>query len=280
METKTLLTEAPALEVTAWGSREHEPDLKLRQAGAGDATDAEAGFTGPDVTSSSDEYARRFRGELGRYLLRCQRRHLLNLLSSVPGQEILDVGGGHAHAAVPLSEQGYRVTVLGSAPCCEQRLQKLLEPKNYRFEVGSVLRPDLPDRSYDTVVSLRMMAHVQDPEEFLGELCRMSRRAVVFDFSNRRSLNAAAPALFRAKAGVERNTRPFFMHRPADVADMLNNHGYRVTGVTGLTLWPLAMHRLFHSVAATQLVEALPQVMGLTRSLGTTLMWLAERKTD
>jgi hypothetical protein len=61
-------------------------------------------------------------GGAGEYFL-AERRQCLDLLRHLPGARVLDVGGGHAQLADP-SENGYAVTVTGSADSCRRRLDQ------------------------------------------------------------------------------------------------------------------------------------------------------------
>ncbi len=68
-----------------------------------------------DVSSSSDDYARRFAGAVGQWFLDIQTGITLDLLRELPpAASVLDVGGGHAQVAPPLIAAGYDVTVIGS----------------------------------------------------------------------------------------------------------------------------------------------------------------------
>src|SRR5215210_4965036 len=77
-----------------------------------------------DIDTSSEDYARRFSGAVGRWFVETQTRITLSLIGALPvGASVLDVGGGHAQIAPPLIEAGYEVTVVGSDASCSARLQ-------------------------------------------------------------------------------------------------------------------------------------------------------------
>ena len=48
-----------------------------------------------DIETSSEDYASRFAGGVGRYFLDEQTRITLELLGDVRGSSVLDVGGAH-----------------------------------------------------------------------------------------------------------------------------------------------------------------------------------------
>ena len=93
-----------------------------------------------DVESSSEEYARRFGGPVGRWFLATQTRVTLDALAGLPpGSTVLDVGGGHAQVAPPLIEAGYRVSVAGSEAACGRRLVPWTSVGLCRFDVADLL---------------------------------------------------------------------------------------------------------------------------------------------
>ena len=82
----------------------------LTASGATGAPEA-AQEPGPDVETSSEDYARRFAGGVGAWFVEAQARITLELLAPWPRARVLDVGGGHAQLTGPLVEAGYDVTV-------------------------------------------------------------------------------------------------------------------------------------------------------------------------
>ena len=79
------------------------------------ATDPQCPFPETaDIHTSSDEYATRFSGAAGTWMLDVQEQITRRLLRGFEGSSVLDVGGGHGQLAIPLCRDGWRVTVLGS----------------------------------------------------------------------------------------------------------------------------------------------------------------------
>ncbi|MGB3514268.1 MAG: hypothetical protein WBA93_34670 [Microcoleaceae cyanobacterium] len=48
-----------------------------------------------EIETSSDDYASRFAGNIGAWLLKIQEEATLKMLAPHPNAKILDVGGGH-----------------------------------------------------------------------------------------------------------------------------------------------------------------------------------------
>jgi 2-polyprenyl-3-methyl-5-hydroxy-6-metoxy-1,4-benzoquinol methylase len=221
-----------------------------------------------DVETSSEDYARRFSGAVGRWFLERQTRLTLELLSPFPGARVLDVGGGHGQLAGPLAERGFEVTVLGSAAACIERVRPLVDSGRVSFRVGELAPLPFPDGSFDVVLAFRLLPHAEPWRELICEMCRVARRAVVFDYPTRRSVNAASGALFRAKQGVEGNTRPFTVFAERDVAAAVRKAGARETGRRPEFSLPMALHRALGLAALSRSAEGVLAALGFTRWLG------------
>src|SRR3954447_15535567 len=146
-----------------------------------------------DIGTSSEDYARRFTGAVGRWFIETQTRITLGFLGALPvGASILDVGGGHGQITPPLLEAGYEVTVAGSDPSCATRLQPWISAGRCKFEVADLRTLPYPDRSFDAVVCLRLLPHSVDWRNLIAELCRVASRSVIVDYPSLRSANIVA----------------------------------------------------------------------------------------
>lgn len=232
----------------------------------------------PDVETSSEGYASRFRGESGRYFLEVQTAIALEMLAPYPGARVLDVGGGHAQLAVPLVERGFDVTVVGSGEVCRDRLDRLLPRDQFAFQACDLLRLPFADRSFDVVIAFRLIAHVERWRELVRELCRVAERAVILDYSDARSFNLFYGPLFRLKKAIEGNTRTFLVFRPGEVAGEMARHGF-CRPVTRRELFvPMVVHRAVDRGGFSRGVERVSSLVGLTRALGSPVVLRAERQ--
>lgn len=221
-----------------------------------------------DVETSSEGYARRFSGAVGRWFLEVQARFTLALLRPWPGATVLEVGGGHGQLTGALIEAGHAVTVYGSRPSCGDRIRPLLEAGRVRFQAGDLLHAPYPDRAFDLVLAYRLLPHVREWEALAAELCRLARRAVLVDYPTRRSINAVAGLLFSWKQDVEGDTRPFRVFRDAELTRAFARAGFRATGRRPQFVVPMALHRALRLAPASRSVEALAAALGLRRLLG------------
>ena len=179
-----------------------------------------------DIETSSEDYALRFSGEIGAWLLKVQEEATLQMLDSYPNAKILDVGGGHGQLTNALVQNGYQVTVLGSADICKIKIQHFIDRNLCSFKVGNILTLPYPDRAFDIVVSYRLLSHVSQWQQFLSELATVARQAVIVDYPAVRSVNYIAPYLFQLKKGIEGNTRSFTCFQESELLEVFKPLGF------------------------------------------------------
>jgi len=232
-----------------------------------------------DIATSSEDYARRFTGAVGRWFVETQARITLGLLSTLPvGSSILDVGGGHAQITPPLLEEGYEVTVVGSDPACAVRLQPWLANGRCKFEVADLRALPYPDHSFDAVVCLRLLPHSVDWTALIGELCRVASRSVLLDYPSMRSVNIIAERFFEVKKGIELNTRRFLTFSPHQVRAAFADRGFVVRAEQPQFLLPMVLHRVANKSLLSRAAEVPGRWLGLTRRFGSPVIVRADRR--
>ncbi len=237
---------------------------------------ADIGSEFADLDPSTDRYARRFQGPAGEWLLSCQTKALRRLCAPYPGARVLDVGGGHAQVATPLLDDGHEVCVYASSQEALGQMRRLHRP-GLTTEVGPLRALPYADRSFDVVTSFRILAHVGDWQAFLGELCRVARRAVIVDFPIASGANTLEPLLFGLKKRLEGDTRRFqTMSRP-QVLKTLAAAGFAPQGEIGKFVLPMVVHRKLARPAHSARLEAKLRALRLDRSFGTPVVLCAAR---
>jgi 2-polyprenyl-3-methyl-5-hydroxy-6-metoxy-1,4-benzoquinol methylase len=229
-----------------------------------------------DVETSSDAYAGRFAGAVGAYFLEVQAEATLDLLRPWPGARVLDVGGGHGQVTGPLVDAGYQVTVLGSAPRCESRVKRWTRDGKAGFAAGDLLSPPFPERSFDVVLSYRLLPHVRRWPELVAGLARLARVAVVVDYPTTRSVNALSRWTFGLKKGVEGDTRPFRVFRDHEIEEAFAEQGLAPTGRQPQFLFPMALHRATGSATLARAIEGAGGALGLRRAFGSPVILRTE----
>jgi ubiquinone/menaquinone biosynthesis C-methylase UbiE len=234
-----------------------------------------------DLGTSSEDYARRFTGAVGRWFLETQARITLGLFGALPaGASVLDVGGGHAQIAPQLIRAGYEVTVVGSNPVCAVRLRPWIADGRCRFEVADLRALPYPPASFDAVVCLRLLPHSVSWAGLITELCRVAGQSVLLDYPSRRSANVLSSSyLFRIKRGIELNTRRFRTFSPAQIRSAFADHGFIVRDEQAQFLLPMVLHRLINRPAISKAAEFPGRLLGLTRWFGSPIIVRADRRT-
>ncbi len=233
-----------------------------------------------DIETSNDDYATRFKGATGAWMLEVQERGVLSLLreKAAPGATVLDVGGGHGQLAIPLCRDGYKVTVIGSAESCRHRISEIVDSGACKFDVGNVVALPYPDKSFDAVVAVRMLTHCSVWPQLVKEMCRVSRGPVITDYPTSQSLNAIAPALFEAKKKYEKNTRTWTLFKHRRVREAFDAAGYAETRRYAQFFLPMVIHRALKCRALSAFLEGTCRVIGLTRLWGTPVIIREEPK--
>ena len=233
-----------------------------------------------DIATSSEDYARRFAGPVGRWFIDTQARITLGFLGALPvGASVLDVGGGHGQIAPALIEAGYEVTVVGSDSSCGARLQPWIAGGRCRFEVANLRALPFADASFDAVVCLRLLPHSVCWTGLIQEICRVASRSVVVDYPSLRSANIVASRFFSVKRGIELNTRQFMSFWPSQIHSAFAAQGFVIGAEQPQYLLPMVLHRLANQSLFSRAAEVPGRWLGLTRRFGSPVILRADRKT-
>lgn len=229
----------------------------------------------PDVETASADYASRFAGRAGDYMLGVQSELVGRLISPHRGGTLIDVGGGHGQLRGLYDALAMRYTIQGSSGECFARLGAC-GPGESRV-VSDLRALPFPDRSFDVVVSVRLIPHLTDWAVVLAEMCRVAGKAVVIDYPSKRSLNALTPLLFPLKKGVEGNTRTYLSFTRGQFRDVLEANGFRIATEIRQFFVPMMLHRATGAPAGLRFAERLARRVGLTRMLGSPALLCAVR---
>lgn len=222
----------------------------------------------PDIQTSTDQYAHRFDGPVGRWLLDVQWRAVHTLLRECPGNHVLELGGGHAQITGRLLDHGYHVSVLGSCTSCAHRLKPFLQNQHCVFQAGDLLNLPYEDQSFDVVIALRVMAHLNDWCRLLAEATRVARHTIIIEFPTPQSVNVIQKLLFPLKSAIEGQTRTFRCFTDGMIINACRPLGYEPTGRQRQFFFPMALHRAMKMPRLSRSLESSSQALGLTHALG------------
>jgi SAM-dependent methyltransferase len=235
----------------------------------------------PDVETASDVYARRFGGPVGAYFLEQQTTAVARLLSSfnTEGRRALDVGGGHGQLTSLLLQLGFDVWVQGSAPSCQHRLlnSMLQHSGRVHFVTSGLWTLPFPDRSFDLVLGIRLLAHVERWEALLSEMARVCRYQLLVEYPPIMSGNLFDRWLFPLKRKIETDTRPYFCYSSRQLSQALREFGFVRFSSEKQFFLPMVVHRALKRPSLSRHLEACSRWLGMTRMLGAPVILLAER---
>lgn len=255
------------------------PRRKRRLAsGEGASHDTEA----PDIVTASDDYASRFRGAAGQFLLDRQVevvRRILDAATPRPG-EVIEVGGGHAQLTPAFLDAGCRVSVQGSSPDCFARLGALQERhvEHLDLRVGSLWALPYEPRSADLVCAIRLLAHVERWRELLAEMARVTRHHLVVDVPVPTMMQRIGERAWFLKRRLEKNTRPYFLYPMIDIVAELDALGFDMRLAVGQFVVPMVIHRHLRLPALSRTMERLGERIGLHPRMGNPVLLLASRR--
>lgn len=231
-----------------------------------------------DIETASEDYARRFSGEIGKYFLDVQAKITLELLKPWTNAKVLDVGGGHAQIAIPLVKAGYDITVVGSDDVCKTRLDKYLDKGSFKYETCNLLSLPFDNEEFDVVTCFRLLTHEENWKIQISELCRVAKYSVIIDYPDIRSFNIFYKFLFKIKKKYEGNTRTFRNFSRKELIGEFEKNGFSSPLVKTEFFLPMVIHRALKNVALMKTLESFFYFLGLTKYLGSPVILRVEAK--
>jgi ubiquinone/menaquinone biosynthesis C-methylase UbiE len=146
------------------------------------------------------------------------------------------------------------------------------------FRVGDAHRLEFPDGSFDAAVSLRVLMHTPDWRTCLGELCRVARQRVIFDYPALVSAAVLQAAGRRVAAAFGSRTEAYRVFAHGAMRRELARHGFRVAAIHRQFVLPIAFHKAIGSRPVTVSIERALEAAGLLRLLGSPVTVAATRE--
>ncbi len=225
-----------------------------------------------DIETSSVEYATRFSGAQGNWLLLIQSEHVQSCLhwKGLKGRGGLaaDVGGGHGQLVDCLKEEGYQVTVIGSTAECSNLIEDRVHQGDCKFLCADLLSIPVENRAYDVVTCIRLITHCSEWKKLVGELCRISKNSVIIDYPPIFSFNFFYPLLFRLKKLLEGNTRTYALFTHHEIEREFALHGFSLQRRDGQFFLPMVFYRILKKPALSAWIEDIFSVLGLSKIFG------------
>ena len=230
-----------------------------------------------ETVSSFDE--KRFGGPIGEIVAATQAHVITNFIGRVQGRRILDVGTGTGRAALLLAGGGGIVTAVDASEEMLDEARARAEARSVAvaFQVGDAHALKFSDRSFDVVVSLRVLMHTPGWKQALGEMCRVADQLVIVDYPSRFSFAWLQSGARAAMVRLGVRTEAYRVFSRSEIARELAAHGYRIRSTHRLFVLPIALHKTIGSRPFTTWIEQRLDDLGLLRLFGSPVTLVAER---
>jgi ubiquinone/menaquinone biosynthesis C-methylase UbiE len=221
----------------------------------------------------------RFSGPIGRLIATSQEQVIARFLSPVAGRTVLDVGTGTGRAAIALARRGAVVTGVDASAEMLAVAQRTAEAANVSvsFAQEDAHRLTFTDGSFDAVICLRVLMHTPDWRGSLGELCRVARTRVVFDYPAFASAALLQSVARRVAYAAGARVEAYRVFTDGSVRAALQTHGYRILDRHRQFVLPIALHKRINSESATRRIEGAMTRAGLNGLFGSPVTVVAER---
>lgn len=228
----------------------------------------------------ADQFDRaRFSGPIGELLAATQAAVLRDYAGADGGGSVLDVGTGTGRAALVLAEAGARVTAVDASAQMLRVAQARATARGVPvdFAIGDAHHLEFDARSFDTVVSLRVLMHTPDWRQCVAEACRVARTRVIVDYPAAASVAALQAAARHLAQRLGAQTEPYRVFSGRRIRAEFERHGFRITRCHRQFVLPIALHKRLNSGAFTARVEGALAAVGLLRLAGSPVTILAQR---
>jgi ubiquinone/menaquinone biosynthesis C-methylase UbiE len=223
--------------------------------------------------------AARFGGPIGAILADTQARIVADFIGKVHGRRILDVGTGTGRAAIFLAAAGAIVTGIDASEDMLDVARERAAAQNVAvaFQPGDAHALQFSDRSFDVVLSLRVLMHTPDWRQVIFEMCRVANETVIFDYPSRWSFAALQSVARRVVSRFGMKTEAYRVFSSAQIRRALAKNGFTIRATHRQFVLPIAVHKAVGSRAFTLAVERLLENVGLLRLLGSPVTIVADR---
>jgi ubiquinone/menaquinone biosynthesis C-methylase UbiE len=234
-------------------------------------------YADPAMAQTFDN--RRFSGPIGELIAKSQARVLANMVGRIKDRQMLDVGTGTGRAAFILALGGAKVTAVDASEemLAVARQRAAEQSLTIKFQQGDAHALPFADRSFDAVVSFRVLMHTPQWTQCVAELCRVAQRLVIIDYPSATSVALIESAARRAMHAVGMTTEPYrvFTHRAIEQA--FDRNGFRIRSVHRQFVLPIAFHKAVGSRRFTLWSERVLDRAGLLKPFGSPVTLVAER---
>ena len=222
----------------------------------------------------------RFGSPIGQLVAAREAETFSRMAGPLGGRTVLDVGTGTGRLALLMTAAGASVTGIDAS---DEMLKvagerAAAQRADVHFAIGDAHALAFPDRSFDVVVSSRVLMHTPRWQICVDEWCRVARDRVVIDYPSASSF-ALLQSLWRrvsyALGGGAR--QPYRVFSDGELRAAFEKNGFRIRERYGQFVLPIGFYRLFRSTRIAETTEEIFRRLGVSRVFASPMTILAER---
>ena len=222
----------------------------------------------------------RFGSPIGQLVAAREAETFSRMVGAVAGRTVLDVGTGTGRLALLMTGAGASVTGIDASDEMLKVAQEraAAQRADVHFAIGDAHALAFPDRSFDVVVSSRVLMHTPRWQVCVDEWCRVARDRVVLDYPSASSF-ALLQSLWRrvslALGGAAQ--QPYRVFSDGELRAAFEKNGFRIREKHGQFVLPIGFYRLFWSPRIAETTEEILRRLGVSRVFASPVTVLAER---
>lgn len=211
----------------------------------------------------------RYGGSFGQYLENLEVETYLSMIS--PGSEIiLDLGAGTGKLSIPLILNSKNVL---SADYSLHMLKiARLKSHELNIELNAVMSDAhclcFKARTFDCVVSSRLLMHLTDWKKGINEICRVSRNELIIDLPSNFSFASLDLLFKRIKRIFLPDTQVYSNYSIRKVTEEIEKNGFQVVQTRKGFFIPLTFHRWFNNPKISNKIEIIFRSFYITELFG------------
>ena len=198
------------------------------------------------VSYDGYDYAAFWKGR--EYEDKADKMAVSELLSRIPGSlgSVADIGGGMGRMVGLYASRADKITIVDpSKEQLEYAKKAAVGGIDAAFVVGSAEDMPSPDKSFDTVICVRVFHYVKDPERAIREMYRVMKpgRYLILEIPNKKHFKNRVRNLFERSRPIDMTILAdgaFINHVPDEISLILTTVGFNILAKKSVSnfRWP------------------------------------------
>lgn len=220
-------------------------------------------YAKPEYANKYDKT--RFGDKIGKYIDSWDKKTIYHLIEGKTGK-VLDVGCGTGRLSIFLTKKGYNVIGIDAS----EEMLRIARYKNkeVKFVKGDAMNLPFPEKEFDYCSSFRTIMHTLDWKKSVGEMCRVTKNAVIIEFPPVLSYGLFVAFINPIRRIFDKRVQPWKTMSLCDMKEVLKENDFNVVDQKRMHVLPVIVHRLFNNLEFTKGIESMFNKLGLTKHFG------------